>query len=315
MSANQLRRAIFVALIASLLLHFIIFISFLYIESNKTDSNKNRDNLSLEQKKEDALKWAARKARANQFGAPVIFKDEPEETIQEQINQTDPTDQDVPETEQLIQATKQEESNQSQESPLPEKQEKLQKTAVQRIKNIANKLTTDITPPKQLKQQPAQPTKQPRPPSPQQKPLTLAQLTKGFLEHIKDEGKDRITTIGQEGGTPTAEQLKHERYIEKLSWCLQNSFKINRDKFPVTEPVKTAVKVYLALNQNGTVKELGIVESSGNRLLDQFTQYIFRDASSSFPPVPQYLPHNPYKIIYIIEINTMHDTRIGLHLL
>jgi len=278
-----------------------------------SDNNKNRDNLSLEQKKEDALKWAARKARANQFGAPVIFKDEPEETIPEQINQTEPTGQDRLETEQLTQATKQEEPNKSEESPLREKQEELQKTAVQQIKNIANKLTTHYMPPKQPKQQPTPPTKQPRPPSPQQKPLTLAQLTKGFLEHIKDEGKNRITTIGQEGRMPTAEQLKHERYIEKLSWCLQNSFKINRDKFPATEPVKTTVKVFLALNQNGTVKELGVVESSGNRLLDQFTHYIFRDASSSFPPVPQYLPHNPYKIIYIIEINTMHDTRIGLH--
>lgn len=221
----------------------------------------------------------------------------------------------MPKTKQLTQAIKEKEPNQSQEPPLLEKQEELHKIAVQRVKNIANKLTTHYIPPKQPKQRSAQPAKQPRPPSPQQKPLTLAQLTKGFLEHIKEEGKDRITMIGQEGRTPTAEQLKHERYIEKLSWCLQNSFKINRDKFPVTEPVKTAVKVYLALNQNGTVKELGIVESSGNRLLDQFTQYIFRDASSSFPPVPQYLPHNPYKIIYIIEINTMHDTRIGLHLL
>ncbi|HEB41779.1 MAG TPA: hypothetical protein ENI08_02035 [Candidatus Dependentiae bacterium] len=315
MSANQLRRGIFVALIVSLLLHFIIPISFLYIESNKTDSNKNHDNLSLEQKKEDALKWAARKAHANQFGAPVIFKDEPEETIQEQINQTEPTDQDIPKTEQLTQATKQEEPKQSQELSLLEKQEERQKIAVQQVKNIANKLTTHYMSPKQPKQRPAQPKKRPHLPSPQQKPLTLAQLTKGFLEHIKDEGKDRITMIGQKGGTPTAEQLKHERYIEKLSWCLQNSFKINRDKFPVTEPVKTTVRVFLALNQNGTVKELGIVESSGNRLLDQFTHYIFRDASSSFPPVPQYLPHNPYKIIYIIEINTMHDMRIGLHLL
>jgi len=314
MSANQLRRAIFVALIASLLLHFIIPISFLYIESNKTDSNKNHDHLSFEQKKEEALKWAARKARASQFGAPVIFKDEPEKTIPEQINQTEPTGQDIPETEQLTQTVKQEEPNKSKELPLLEKQEELQKTAVQQIKNITNKLTTHITPPKQPKQQPIPPTKQPPPPSPpQQKPLTLAQLTKGFLEHIKKEGKDRTTMIGQKGGTPTAEQLKHERYIEKLSWCLQNSFKINKDKFPATEPVKTTVKVFLALNQNGTVKELGIVESSGNRLLDQFTHYIFRDASSSFPPVPQYLPHNPYKIIYIIEINTIHNTRIGLH--
>jgi len=161
----------------------------------------------------------------------------------------------------------------------------------------------------------SRPVQQSRPVSLQQKPLTLAQLTKGFLEHMKDKGNHRITTIGQEGRTTTAEQLKHERYVEKVSWCLQNSFKINSNKFPTTESVKAIVKVYLALNQNGTVKELKIIKSSGDRLLDQFVHYIFRDASSSFPPVPHYFSHNPYAITYIIEIHPAHNTRVGLHLL
>jgi len=317
MSAYRSHCTIFIALLASLILHLLIFISFLYIKFDKTNNtNKNYDDIFRKQTKKDSIKWAAHKARASQFGAPVIFKNEPEGTIEEKIDQTDPAAQDILSTQQLVQSTKEEEQpTREQETPSPEQQTKPPKTAMPPKKNTLNKYLPKYTNTKQLYQKSSRPTQQPKPPSLQQKPLTLAQLTKGFLEHIKDEGKHRITTIGQEGQTPTAEQLKHERYVEKLSWCLQNSFKINSNKFPTTEPVRTIVKVYLALNQNGTVKKLKIVESSGNRLLDQFIHYIFRDASSSFPPVPHYFPHNPYTITYVIEINPIRNTRIGLHLL
>jgi len=310
MSTYRLRPIIFIALLASLTLHLLILISFLYIKFNKANSaDKNHGNIARKQTKKDAIKWAAHKARACQFGAPVIFKNEPEETVEEQ---TDPTNQNTLNAQQLIQSTK--EKPLTEEASFPKRQERLLKSVAQYNKNAVNKYLPKHANTKQSNQKISKSMQQQRSASLQQKPLTLAQLTKGFLEHIKDEGKHRITTIGQEGQIPTAEQLKHERYIEKLSWCLQNSFKINNDKFPTTEPDKTIVKVYLALNKNGTVKELKIVESSGDRLLDQFVHYIFRDASSSFPPVPHYFPQNPYTITYIIEINPIHNTRIGLHL-
>jgi len=298
MSAYRLRHTIFIALLASLILHLFILIFFLYIEFDKiNNTDKNYDSISRKQTKKDAIKWVAQKARASQFGAPVIFKDEPEET------------------QQLVQSIKEKPRTREPETSFPEKQEKPLKTATQLNKNTVNKYLPKDTSTKQPSQKFSKPIPQPRHALLQKKPLTLTQLTKGFLEHIKDEGKNRITTIGQKGQNPTAEQLKHERYVEKISWCLQNSFKINNDKFPTSKSVQTIVKVYLALNQNGTVKELKIVESSGNRLLDQFVHYIFRDASSSFPPVPHYFPHSPYTITYIIEINPILNTRIGLHLL
>ncbi len=316
MSTYRLHRTIFIALLASLILHLLILISFLYMEFDKTNnSDKNDDNVSHKQIKKNTIKWAAHKARASQFGAPVIFRDEPEETTEEQIDQTDPTAQDILNTQQLVQSTKEEPLTLQQNTPFTEKQAKPLKTAAPSQKNSANKYLPKYTSTKQLNRKFSRPMQQPQPTSLQQKPLTLAQLTKGFLEHIKDEGKHRTSTIGQEGRTPTAEQLKHERYVEKLTWCLQNSFKINSNKFPTTEPVKTIVKVYLALNQNGTIKELKIVESSGDRLLDQFVHYAFRDASSSFPPVPHYFSHNPYTITYTVKINPIRNTRIGLHLL
>jgi outer membrane biosynthesis protein TonB len=307
--SHRINRAILLALLISLLFHFTIFISFLYKENNKFDSDKNNVNTLLEQEKKNNPSWAARKARANQFGAPVIFQDEAEENkVESQTEQTESkfTNQKTSNNQELTQEIE-EKSETTSTQKLLKVREKIPSEAIgQQIEKIVSKIKPPET---------TLPMQQSNPISSSKKSLTLAQLTKGFLEHIKDEGKDRITTEGQEGKIPTAEQLKHERYIEKLSWCLQNSFKINRDKFPATNPLKTKVKVYLALNQNGTVKELHIVESSGNRSLDQFTQFVFQDASSSFPPVPQYLPHDPYKIIYIIEINTAHDSRIGLHFL
>ncbi len=302
--SHRIQRAIFFALLISLLLHFTIFISFLYNENNKQEYNKNQTAVTFEQEAKDKLAWAARKAHASQFGAPVIFQDLQEESMQNQTDHvTESAEQNTPKNQELTQAT-QEKSTEENNALEPTKNEIPEETS--------QKLETNISIPKQSSQT-KQYRQQPISSSSTKKPPTLAQLTKGFLEHIKNEGKDQITTEGQEGITPTADQLKHERYIEKLSWCLQNSFKINRDKFPVTTPIKTMVKVYLALNKNGTVQELHIVESSGNQLLDRFTQFVFQDASSSFPPVPQYLPHNPYKVIYIIEINTIQDTRIGLH--
>lgn len=310
--SHRIQRAIFFALLISLLLHFTIFISFLYNENNKQEHNKNQTPVTFEQETKDKLAWAARKAHANQFGAPVIFQDLQEELMQNQTDQaTESAEQNTPKNQELTQ-TMQETSAEENNTFQPKEEELIDRLANNEMPEETNQqLETNISTPKQSSQI-KQYKQQPIPSSPK-KPPTLAQLTKGFLEHIKNEGKDRITIEGQEGITPTADQLKHERYIEKLSWCLQNSFKINRDKFPVTNPIKTMVKVYLALNKNGTVQELHIVESSGNQLLDRFTQFVFQDASSSFPPVPQYLPHNPYKVIYIIEINTIQDTRIGLH--
>lgn len=131
---------------------------------------------------------------------------------------------------------------------------------------------------------------------------TFAQLAQGFLTYARTEGNNAVTMEGG-AGELSAEQLKHERYLEKLNWCLQYAFRTNQDKFPYRYMEALRLKIYMALDKNAVITELRIVTSSGIPSLDRFTIDLFNQASSSFPPVPQYLPHDPYGVVYTIEFN------------
>ena len=132
---------------------------------------------------------------------------------------------------------------------------------------------------------------------------TIEQLANGFLDHVKTNGTDTITTYGKKGIMPTDEQLKHQRYAEKIAWCLQQSFKHNHER--LTDYHRCVVEVFLALNKNGTINQVSIAKPSGKPRVDQFVLYTFQDAQSSFPPVPNYFKEDPYKIVYIIQVDSM----------
>ena len=144
-------------------------------------------------------------------------------------------------------------------------------------------------------------------------PLSLAQLTQGFLNHVKDEGKHAIHMLGKKNGMPSDEQIKYERYLQKISWCLQNSFNINNDHFPTSTTTEVEVHVLLALNRDGSVKLCRVAKTSGDRQLDQFTLSIFNDASSSFPPVPHYLPYDPFTVTYVITLNATEQNHLKMY--
>ncbi|MDZ4149939.1 energy transducer TonB [Methylicorpusculum sp.] len=133
------------------------------------------------------------------------------------------------------------------------------------------------------------------------KMVSMASLARGFLDNIKNEGPHAVTMIGgKEGGKITTEQLKMERYVQRLNWYLQNSFRINRERYRKQHPSTTA-EVYLVLERNGHIKDVRILRTSGDPLLDDHTLFVFKDAGSSFPPVPQYLPQDPFTITYVVE--------------
>jgi hypothetical protein len=132
-------------------------------------------------------------------------------------------------------------------------------------------------------------------------PITLAELTQGFLHQRKEQsGTYGISMMGMKRGIPSEEQMKYERYLQKLSWCIQNSFRINSHKQPapanVTEP-----HIFFSLNRDGILQQLSIKKSSGNMYVDQYILSIFRDASTSFPPVPSYLTDDPFSITCIVS--------------
>ena len=183
---------------------------------------------------------------------------------------------------------------------LEESMKKLEKYAQQK-----QRLAKPTSPMMQSHQQPAQPAHQTPPPAmPQKRKLTLADLAKGFLTHLKNEGQDALKMYGKKGAKATQEQLKLQRYVQKIVWQLENSMRIHRGRLKITRELETELYIYLALNRNGTLKELKLSKSSGIREIDNFYMFIFKDASTSFPPVPSYLPGNPLKLNFHAPINT-----------
>ncbi len=331
-SNNHTKKIILLAFLLSLLFHGG---SLIYITLQKSHHDPALPlpdaNEILQKKNKQNNEWVEAKARAGNFGTPVYFQDEFEsssaaeaESILSSVEGADRPDlaeatQDNPEP---IKDTseKQEQlpaKKEITESIIPEeKKETIKDKPAATIQNTEIKPTA---PKKVIPQKLLQPKssfakatadRQPSGPKP---PLTLAQLSQGFLNHVKHEGNHAIHMLGKKNGTPSDEQIKYERYLQKLSWCLQNSFNIHNDRFPPSARDVDSVQVLLALNKDGTLKQCRISKTSGNRELDYFTLFIFNDASTSFPPVPEYLPHDPFAINYIIMVSASEENRWKLY--
>ena len=118
----------------------------------------------------------------------------------------------------------------------------------------------------------------------------LAGITKGYLEQLTQEGNNLIKTIGGDPNKkPSTEQLKFERYVAKIIGNIQSAFKIHHDKIELNEEIKTTILLSLKLNRDGKIIDLQVAKSSGKKYIDDFFLFAFNFASSSFPPVPEYI--------------------------
>jgi len=318
------RNVTIIALILSLLFHAsTVFYVFLQKTRNdffsKTETN-NLDTMIHEQQQEQQkhTPWVETKARAGNFGAPVFFEDIADDITPQE---NDVSEKALAKSEALPcpPELSTEDGAKAEETPLqenitivPQDSPKIEIPRHQKIEPIQTALATTpkIPTPKALpKKSPSKQNNQTNPfinyPTREnkQKPsLTLAQLTQGFLNQRKEEsGSYGISMLGMKRGIPSDEQMKYERYLQKLSWCLQNSFNIHRDKQPLLS-TDTDIYLYFQLNRDGILEQLHVKKSSGNKLLDNFVVFVFREASHSFPPVPTYLPDNPFRMGYAISI-------------
>lgn len=126
---------------------------------------------------------------------------------------------------------------------------------------------------------------------------SLAELTKNFMDFTTaDEaigngnggGMHAMGVHGGKSGPVSEKQLTYERYLRKLLMCISTSCKIHKREIPRTKQNSQA-RVQFALNREGTYYTLGLAQSSGNAAIDDLILAIFKDAESSFPPVPQSL--------------------------
>ena len=305
---NSAKKIIFLAFLLSLLFHVgsIVYIALFKNDERIVQASENQIKPELQQNinKQQQDEWVETKARAGNFGTPVYFSsfaeataDTAENKLEEAIT-SDKKQEQAPQEKQIKEVTEI-------QKPIEEKKEEIKIAEIKPAtpKKIVQQKTLQ---PKTFSQT-SKPITGPKP------PLTLSQLTQGFLNHVKHEGNHAIQMLGKKSGTPSDEQIKYERYLQKLSWCLQNSFSIHNDRFPPSANMDDTVQVLLALNKDGSMKHCHVSKTSGNRDLDHFTLFIFNDASTSFPPVPQYLPHDPFIMNYIVMVNASENNRWKLY--
>lgn len=139
-----------------------------------------------------------------------------------------------------------------------------------------------------------------------QQTLTLADLVQGFLSQnqLPDSNRDSDANGGMHvlkvktgrHGHASEKQLMHELYYKKIIACIGNSFKIHRHKAPQTDQSHRAA-IQLAIKRDGSLYSLQLLQSSGNRAIDDFALFILKDASLSFPPVPKFFDTDIYTFI------------------
>lgn len=167
-------------------------------------------------------------------------------------------------------------------------------------------------PPEELKKDPTpeQPTAttQISPPATPAKPTpTLAQLAQGFMEHLQQAD---MAVRSDSKGVASIDQIKHLNYCQKIIGCVVNSYKIHNHTAP-KKALTNRARIHLALNKNGSIAQLTLQVSSGDVSIDRFLLDIFKDASSSFPPVPAALKENPYTLptFSIDSLESFHSTQ------
>jgi TonB family protein len=282
------KRPALIAILLSLLLHLLIV---LYMALKQSDlleqvflQKKNDESVETEQKKHE---WVATQARNGNPGAPVFFKDEP----REQTIETDTVDK--------------KEEPQSPPATVMENNDKTQTTTVVILPQETMPQKTATTTNKQKKSPPQTTVAKKQLPS-------LAQLTQGFLNQVKNNSNYAVSILSATKGLPSDEQLKYENYLHKLGACLHTALVTNKPSMSFINPTQPRIVVALVINRDGSLRRLGLTESSGDRRLDQYTLSVIKDASTSFPPIPHYLPDNPFEIGYVISLATREKNNLNI---
>jgi outer membrane biosynthesis protein TonB len=122
----------------------------------------------------------------------------------------------------------------------------------------------------------------------------MASLAASFLHEARDEQDHEITIIGDPRRMPTADQIKHERYLARLQQCLHTSCITLMPHAPALTEWPGNPTIRMKLNRDGSISNLTLVKSSQNGALDRFFMMAFQDAGRSFPPLPSYFPRPFY---------------------
>lgn len=263
-------------------------------------------------KDEKPEEWAALKSQAMQMSASVILVDDHDTSKDEEEKNNEKTDKQTQEDSELNEkdtTEKQTPHNKTNEDstnkdilqptlidipdktgthPITQKQE--EKPA--ELKSLQDKKST---PQKKTIKSPIAPRKQ----SPvaatakTNKPkLSLAQLAQGFVDHMQHEGDYTIAMSGHNSAKATESQLKVGRFLQRIIGSIQNAWRVNVNRYPLTHAVIVSIHFTIVINKDGSLNKVAFDKSSGDQRIDNYIRLIVQDASKAFPSIPDYMGHD-----------------------
>lgn len=310
---KQERKNKVLVLILSLLLHIVILVLILtgyYLDNKNTLKKKKKKQTApviFKKPKTSLPKYTGTPRRQ-----PLIAPKPP---------QSRPLKKESKEEQKPKQKRGKKEEKKREEPKKEEKEKKKDQKKVIKTKRKA-KIKTEIKSKKEIRQKEKTTVKQApkeleqkkiaeRKKIPEKQKLSLTDFTKGFLNFTKKRGSNLVRYTNSTKGTPTEEQLKHERYVQKILSCIRTSYSIKRRSFyiqrNITRNEMISIDINILLNLNGTISDLTIVSSSGILEFDTFMLDVLKYSESSFPPVPKYFKTDKYlaPIRFYIPSNTL----------
>jgi TonB family protein len=144
--------------------------------------------------------------------------------------------------------------------------------------------------------------------TPQPQKRNLIAMTKGFIENLKNEGNDWLERKGDDSKRPSFEELKYISYEEKVTWCMQASWKQSFEYSPLHElHTNEEAVVDFSIDENGNLVSCDLLQSTGNKPLDDMIMKNMKLASP-YPPLPKHFETKLYRTGRIIHV---YPKRLG----
>jgi hypothetical protein len=240
--------------------------------------------LSITQDNQDPSGVAALKPKASNFGDPAAH-DEPSMPTDKSVVQKKATDG------QEIEPSSEESQKNNREEKEPTENKMEQLSLIN--ENEAHPINT--TPKKKrTKKMPTQVQSQIYGADIQTRSITFADIAKGFIYSLRDEGNDWLKRDGDDSKHPDPVEMRYISYIQKVVWYLQNSF---RQSEPKSWPdMQASMSFKITLNKDGEIVHIETLKPSGNDLLDAFTHRRIQNAGP-FPPLPDHFKRDFFQIL------------------
>ena len=277
------------AWLLSLLLH--LFLLILFMQHKNTTPPLTPDQLQVPHPPDRTPEeeWVA--TRNSPQSNPIMLMDDPTQP-QEPDTTPEPTPQQPEPVKPAPEPYEQDKSLTEQPEEIVPTSPEVLTQMMRSAQRITKKKKQHILPP-QLQSPPAQ---QPTPVAkqPVRPQVALADLARDFMR-IAAEEQAAATMHGTKLGHPSAEQLNRGRYFQKILECLVASYHSLRKREPIIGSHAPA-EVRLVISRTGVVTDISFAHGSGRKDLDSYILSIFKDAATSFPPVPEAIAQDHYAL-------------------